>query len=112
MVHAVQTVGEILRRIDQVDGGRNALYLDCKHDIYVEGSRCAILDPEESSDPGVIDPDFAVNNSLRFGLFVNDVKGIVRNANQQIKNPTISDLIDALNYYLKFDAFIRFSQKR
>ena len=84
-----------------------ALYLDSETEVCDADTPCAILDPSDSDDPGVIDPEFAVTHSLKYALYMSDLDGVVRNAQQQVRNPGISVLLDALNYYLEFDAFIR-----
>jgi hypothetical protein len=108
MENHIQTLGDILRGIEKIEKGGNALYLVRDETEFVETSPCAILNPDDSADPGVIDPDFAVNNNLKFALFIDDVESIVSNAKQQIENPTIENLLEAFNYYMEYDAFIRF----
>jgi hypothetical protein len=104
----IQKLMDILEAIESLDARGKALYVDAAQQSWTSDSRCAILNPEDSKDPGVIDPEFAINNSLKYALRIDDVKSIVRNLKQQIKNPSKSDYIDAINYYMEFDAFKKF----
>ncbi|HYG76983.1 MAG TPA: hypothetical protein VEK08_18400 [Planctomycetota bacterium] len=97
---------EALLSSDKLQEG-NALYMGGKGP-WTLGSECAILDPEDSPDPGVVLPQLAVQNKLRFIMFVESLHDIVINAREQIPEASISQLLEAFNYYCENDAFMEF----
>jgi len=87
-----------------------ALYLPLDNDWTLE-TLGAVLDPmdvENPDDPEDI-PDFAKKNSLKYILMIGDFQQVVENAREQIIDITQSDLLEALKFYFKNDAFIEFS---
>ena len=110
MENTIETLGAVLARIDQIESDGCALYLNFDAERG-ENTPCAILHPEDSPDPGVIDPQIAQKNSLRYALFIDALKDIIDNARQQKKDAGLTELLDAFNYYVEFDAFIDFSRQ-
>lgn len=68
---------------------------------------CAVLDPHETDDPDD-DPPFAVKHKLRSRLSVHTVRQILMNARVQRPRLSTEELLKALNYYYRHDAFISF----
>ena len=81
-----------------------ALYMNGSPN-WSEDAVCAVLDPDDSEDPGKIPPMFAKEHGLRYILDMASVQDIVSNAGQQIVNPSMQTLVKAFNYYVEFDAF-------
>ena len=109
MANELITIAEVLR---------TARHLSEEHALYVvgkgpwsESDPCAVLDPEDSDEPGVIPPALAVKHGLRYLLNFDSVQDIVSNAEQQIRNPSMELLLEAFNYYVEYDAFIDFTSK-
>ena len=84
----------------------DALYLSCERS-WDGGSRCLILDPEETDDPDD-DPILANENGLQYVLSMQDVQSIVRNAKRQKIELSEDELIRALDFYFANDAYIVF----
>ncbi len=103
----MRLLGQVLLNVDQ---------LPWKHALFLEGERpwgentqTMILDPDDVEDPNTDDePEVAKQHGLRYGLLVADVVDIVENARAQQPNVTMSELIQAFNYYYDNDAFIEF----
>ena len=105
----IKTIGEILRTARHLPW-ENALYV-VGNGPWAESDPCAVLDPEDSEEPGEIPPAFAAKHGLRYILNFASVQDIVSNAEQQIRNPSMELLLLAFNYYVEFDAFIDFTSK-
>ena len=81
-----------------------ALYMK-DSDAWHEDAICAVLDPEDSEEPGDIPPELAKEHGLRYVLDMQSVQSIVSNAAQQVANPPMQTLVEAFNHYVEFDAF-------
>jgi hypothetical protein len=67
-----------------------------------EGNRNEVDDIKE--------PAFAVANGLIYVLDHQSIEDVLSNAKEQKSNVSISELVDALNYYWENDAFIEFDE--
>jgi hypothetical protein len=102
---SIQTLAEVLGSIESLPWNQ-ALYLDMQRP-WTEESHCAVLDPDDIEDADSDDdPEFAVRHGLRYALTISATQDIVDNAQQQKVQPSMSDLIQAFNYYYDHDAFI------
>ena len=101
----ILTLGDVLLRAKSFRWNE-ALFIDGKPP-FDSDSPAAILDPDDSEDPDT-DPDFAIQNGLRYALSVQDVQDIVENAALQKRQLNLDDLVRAFNYYFEHDAFITF----
>lgn len=102
---SIQTLAEVLTDIDALTWS-HALYLD-KQQPWSAASRCAVLDPNDTEDLEVDDePQLITIHDLRYALTVSTVQDIVDNTKQQRVGVSLEELIQAVNYYYKNDAFI------
>lgn len=68
-------------------------------------SNCAVLNMDDLEDDEEI-PPFAFDNNLRYVLTIQEVQDVVKNIRLQNEDCSEEDLIKALLYYYKNDAFI------
>jgi len=82
-------------------------------DIYQKNMECYLLPlPKFDQDENVmIPPPFAVKNHLMFISSGETVCDVIVSALLHKANATIDELVDALNYYVKNDAFIEYDKE-
>ena len=86
------------------------LYLP-KEGKWTLESPCAILMPDLDVEDEEADPEFAVQNNLRYALLFSDLQQIVENAKEQIPNANEELLFKAFMFYYDNDAFIEFTDE-
>lgn len=107
------TLKGILAQVSELHW-RHALYASERRGNLSLTTPAAVLDPNdvESEDPEA-DPEFARQHGLRYLLMVQDLRGILGNAEDQLgRPPTQDELLRALEYYLAHDAYPTFSRGR
>jgi hypothetical protein len=101
----MHSLGAILASINQLPP-HYALYLE-GNKPWKESSRGAVLNSNDIEDLDRDDrPRFAIEHGLKYTLSVADVRDIIDNTKQQKQNASISDILEAFNYYYDNDAFI------
>jgi len=99
------TIADVFSQLDQL------LWTDC---IYLPlgqptlATPCIIHDPDDVA-PGRDVPDEAERLGYVEGLGIDDLRSVRDNAKLQGRGPTDAELLQALTYYLKNDAFITFN---
>ena len=98
------SLAEMLLRVEDIPW-RRAVFLptNVTWSLDTQGAILAIDNLAEDEEP-----DLAVQLDLSFVLDFGDFRGIVRNARQQLSNPTLGQLFEAFEYYMKNDAFLEF----
>lgn len=81
--------------------------------VYQKNMECYLLPlPKFDQDENVmIPPPFALKNNLMFISSGETVCDVIVSALLQKANATIDELVDALNYYAKNDAFIEYDKE-
>jgi len=51
------------------------------------------------------DPEFAVENNLQYALTSEEIEDVIANAKHQKRTISVEELVEALNYYYRHDAF-------
>lgn len=97
--------------------GEQALYNDDDWYIYIPGDDelflttvCCITAPpdfDEETDEEII-PEFAVNNGMDGSILSEIFQDVICSALEQKREATNEELLKALNYYLDYDAFMKF----
>lgn len=105
MKHTVRALRDVLEQIHNLPWG-HWLYLPRDQDWTLD-SECAVLDPDEIENDDDEAPRFAIEQGLRDALGVQTVQMIVANAEEQVGDPTMDELLDAFLYYYDHDAYIR-----
>lgn len=87
--------------------------LDYCYDIYIQNNALKLHSEiyvgdsvEVNDDDEEIYPEFAIKNGYHYFCSDQNVQDVVDLALRQNPKVTMEKLIDALNYYLKFDDFI------
>lgn len=106
----VQQIWKLSEVLDQAESFKcgNALYMNVPEGDWNLDLPCAVLDPEDSPDPGTIHPALAQDNSMRYVLFIENVQDVIHNARAQEPEADLEDLIQCLQFYWENDAFIVF----
>lgn len=97
---------ELLTNIDEIDWDL-ALYVRSSEKLSLD-AKCIVLDPEETEDPDGSTYEFAIDSGFTYCLSIADIQDIKSNACQQLENPTVDSLFEAVLYYIENDAFITF----
>ncbi len=97
--------------------GEQALCNDNDWYIYVSGDDelflttvCCVTAPpdfDEETDEEII-PEFAVNNGMDGSILPEIFQDVICSALEQKRDATNEELLKALNYYLDYDAFMKF----
>jgi hypothetical protein len=99
----MKTLGEVLLGADALSW-RHALYLpNCEE--WNESTPCEVADPDENEDAENV-PLFDKEPKLEYALCISTVQDIIINARLQNPKATLGDLLEALIFYYKNDAFI------
>jgi hypothetical protein len=98
--YEIKTLGEVLFNVDTMPFDIT-MYMD-KISVWNLSSIC-ILSEEEAIDEL---PAFAKNNNVEDVFQLNTLKEISANLKEQVRNPSIEQLLDAFLFYYKNDAFI------
>ncbi|AJQ92285.1 DUF7716 domain-containing protein [Gynuella sunshinyii] len=82
-----------------------ALYI-VKNDQGFDFKNCAVLDPDEAEDPDGSKHDYVINNRLVYFLEISILLQIEHNLRMQNEEYSADDLVQAVLFYFKHDAFI------
>jgi hypothetical protein len=104
--YRVLRLDELLAHLDEVP--RNYSLYAMKRAELAADTLAAALDPNDSDDPDT-DPQFAIDNQLAYVVGTRAVRSVIANAEQQLgRRPTLAEVLSALNFYVKNDAFKEF----
>ncbi|MCH8531600.1 MAG: hypothetical protein LAT65_12185 [Saccharospirillum sp.] len=67
---------------------------------------CCVLDPDEAEDPDGSEYDYVQENSLRYFLEISILAQVKHNLKAQVPNYSLQQLMEAVMYYFKHDAFM------
>lgn len=72
-------------------------------------SKALVLDPDDVENPEdpEDDPKAAKEAGLIYVIMMQDLNDIMFNIEEQIRSPEFNDYLDALNYYIDNDAFMK-----
>ena len=83
----------------------HALYLPENQPPSLE-TPAIVWDVNDVERDDVDEPEFAIENGMKYVLGINDIQDIVSNCGQQVESPSIELLFEAFLHYLKHDGFI------
>lgn len=87
---------------------RTALFVDKEKPLELS-SEVILHDPDDISDDDSDIPEAVLAAGFEYLIDTPAVQDICENARAQIENASIDKFFEALNFYLKNDAFIEFS---
>lgn len=102
---SITTLGKLLETINCYEGDA---YLYLKRDDFpwTRESLCLVVSPPEGIDPAEFAPIAASDLGLSSTLSISDINSIVENAQSQNSAIEIPMLVECLNYYWEFDAYL------
>ncbi|NBD13826.1 DUF7716 domain-containing protein [Corallococcus silvisoli] len=106
-MESTEWLANVVARIDAYPTRAHAIYVKGEHPLEVR-TPTMVLERDVYSDEL---PDLARKHGLRYVLSVADVLGIVSNARRQRADVSATELVEAVNFYLKHDAFIDFERR-
>lgn len=112
------TIGDVIGKIKgmYLESGEKAVYADegwCvyeKDDILSLNTVCCIAEPpgyDEETEEEIF-PAFAAENGMEYAILSEIIQDVVISALEQKHDASDEEILNALNYYLEYDAFMRF----
>lgn len=99
----MQSLESILQTLDQLPQDY-ALYVVKKD--YHDFEKCCVLDPDEAEDPDGSEYEYVQENNLRYFLEISILAQVKHNLKEQAPSYSSQQLVDAVMYYFKHDAFM------
>lgn len=99
------TLGQLLGRSDALSW-TSALYLPITAHTLSLSTPCCVLEEDEDEENAET-ANYVAQNDFKYVLGIQAVQDIVANARTQKSDVSSTELLGALEYYLKRDAFIR-----
>jgi hypothetical protein len=96
-------VCNVLENVDEIDETLN-IYFPREIDVLKFDTISVLLSDEELAE--IDEKDDTEFDTKYYGVGMDLVKDIMDNLNQQLKNSTLEQKLEALNFYLDNDAFI------
>jgi len=98
----ITAMNKLINNINNIDW-RFDVYLPKNRDKLEINTPCLLVRYEDEES---LEDEKYIDSIYTYSLQIEDVKSIVENLNEQIKDPTMDQILEAIEFYIENDAFI------
>jgi hypothetical protein len=100
-MNSKSTISNLINTIDEIDETLN-IYLPKHVDMLNMDTPCLLVTSDTELDEMIID-----NECFNYVLGVYSIKDVFENLKQQLNDPTDEQRLEAINFYINNDAYVK-----